>query len=219
MRISTFAMKGGLLLLAIAPAAAAQDGNRAYREKMDQLTRKRTVSPVRPGDKTYSCAQIQIELAKLDRQLAGDAGAIRASIDAALTARPKELEDDEKVRKVRDAANRAAPAFMSPGNLIEQAYRPTVVAREAVRQHDYLLLAGKSGNDFNFIAARIPYLHALAEERCTPEEQAGIVHDAAATAGPAPGRTPPGPQKTFTRIETNQGAIIGGAVGAAGKRP
>lgn len=220
MRTSTLAVKGALILLAIPPAAAAaQDANRTYREEMDRLTKKRTVNPMKPGDKYYTCAQIQIELAKLDRQLAGDASTLRAQIEAQDMQNPRELLDAAVAKRLRDAANRNAPVGTAPGNLIEKAQRERAKARDAARKVDNLLLAADLGNDFNFIAARIPYLHVLAEERCTPEEQAVIAHDAAATAGPPQGPTPPGPRRTTTRIEREQGAIMGGTPGAAGKRP
>lgn len=219
MRISTLAVNGALILLTVAPSAFAQDANRAYREAMDRATKQRTVSPIKPEDKSLTCAQIQIELARLDRVIAGDAGAVRAQADAEDMAKPAELLEGAVAKRLRDAANRVAPVGTAPGNLIEEAYREKARIRTAIRQTDYHLLATNVGKDFNFIAARIPYLHKLAGERCTPDEQEAIARQAAASGGPASQGTSPGRRRTITRIDQEQGGIVGGAMGNTRKGP
>lgn len=220
MRLPGIALRTTLILLAIAPAAAAQDANRPFREAMDKATKKRAVNPIKPEDESLTCAQIQDELARLDRAIAGDASALRAPIDAEHMAKPKELLEAAVARRLRDAANRAAPVGTAPGNLIEQAQREKAKLREAIRQTDYHLLATNIGNDFNYIAARIPHLHALAQERCTPEEQEAIARNAAASGGPTSQGTSPGPSRTRARIDREQGGVVGGAMGGgSGKRP
>jgi hypothetical protein len=151
--------------------ANAQDANKPFREAMDRVTKKRTVDPVLPGDEDSNCLEIRAELARLDRQLANGTSALRAPIDAEDMARPAEIAEYEAVKKARDAANRVAPMGMAPGNLIEEAYREKAKIRNDIRQMEYVMSAAKLAKDFSFIAARIPYLHELASERCGSKDE------------------------------------------------
>ncbi|NIJ20550.1 hypothetical protein FHS95_002242 [Sphingomonas naasensis] len=160
------AFRWALTLLPLAPSAAAARGQDAYAAAMDHATAQRAIDPAKPGDKDLDCTAIRTELAALEQSIGGGLDRLNGTVSASNAAAKADREAREALRAVRNAANTVLPI----GELIAAPAEAALDAKRAAQQGRTVAAASALSGDFQYTAARMGHLHALAAERCAAEQ-------------------------------------------------